>query len=149
MPTRHQGTAEEVLALDTFIKFQRANNAFEARIARHATLQDLTETQFAVLEALYHLGPMCQSEIGAKLLKSGGNITLVLDNLEKHGYVVRQRMTEDRRMVRVSLTEAGQAKIASVFPNHVDAIVQEMGVLDADELRELGRLLKKLGTGKA
>lgn len=149
MPTHHQGTAEEVLALDTFIKFQRANNAFEARLARHATLQDLTETQFAVLEALYHLGPMCQSEIGAKLLRSGGNITLVIDNLEKHGYVERKRTAEDRRMVRVSLTEAGQAKIAAVFPCHVAAIVAELSVLTPDEQRDLGRLLKKLGTGGA
>lgn len=149
MPTHHQGTPEEVLALDTFIKIQRAVNAFEARIARHNTLQDLTETQFAVMEALYHLGPMCQSEIGAKLLKSGGNITLVIDNLEKHGYVVRQRSTEDRRMMRVSLTDTGHAKIAAVFPNHVAAIVQEVGALTPDEQRELGRLLKKLGAARA
>lgn len=148
MPTHHQGTPEEVLALDTFIKFQRANNAFAARLARHDTLQDLTETQFAVLEALYHLGPMCQSEIVSKLLTSGGNVTLVIDNLEKHGYVERRRTAEDRRMVRVSLTDVGRAKIVAVFPCQLAAIVQEMGALTPDEQRELGRLLKKLGTAR-
>jgi MarR family 2-MHQ and catechol resistance regulon transcriptional repressor len=91
MPTHHQGSSEEVLALDTFIKLSRASESLDARLLHRNTLCELTLTQFAVMEALYHLGPMSQTELGAKLLKSGGNITLVLDNLEKHGYVERQR----------------------------------------------------------
>jgi MarR family 2-MHQ and catechol resistance regulon transcriptional repressor len=145
MPTHHQGTPEEVLALNTYIKLSRAVNAFDARLARHNPLDDLTGTQFAVLEALYHLGPLSQTEIGAKLLKSGGNITLVIDNLERHGYVARRRCDSDRRIVYVDLTPAGQAKIAAIFPRQLAAIVAEMSVLTPAEQEELSRLLKKLG----
>jgi MarR family transcriptional regulator, 2-MHQ and catechol-resistance regulon repressor len=145
MPTRHKGAPNEVLALDTFIKLQRAVNAFDARVMRHHALEDLTLSQFSVLEALYHLGPLSQSEIGAKLLKSGGNITLVIDNLERAGYVARRRCLNDRRIVYVDLTDAGTAKIAQVFPRHAAAIVQEMSALSAEEQQQLGVLLKKLG----
>ena len=68
---------------------------------------DLTESQFGTLEALYHLGPLCQGEIGQKILKSSGNMTMVVDNLEKRGLVQRQRSQQDRRQIEVSLTRPG------------------------------------------
>ena len=148
MPTRFQGNPEQVLALDTFIKLSRASESFDARLARLSTLEELTITQFAVMEALYHLGSLSQTELGAKLLKSGGNITLVIDNLQRHGYVERKRCTSDRRITFVHLTETGQEKIARIFPRQAEAITQLMSVLDAEEQRELGRLLRKLGTGR-
>ena len=91
MATKYKGTPAEELALNTYIKLTRATSTFETRLAHRDTIDALTHTQFGVLEALYHLGPMCQNEIGAKLLKSGVNITLVIDNLEKRILVRRQR----------------------------------------------------------
>ncbi|MFZ6027719.1 MAG: MarR family winged helix-turn-helix transcriptional regulator [Chloroflexota bacterium] len=145
MPTHYHGTAEETLALNTFIRFTRAYESLTARLAHHDVLEGLTVSQFGVLEALYHLGPMCQGELSGKLLKSCGNITLVLDNLEKRGLVRRMRQPEDRRMVKVSLTDAGEALIARIFPAQVAAIVAELGVLDAGEQQAFGALCKKLG----
>jgi MarR family 2-MHQ and catechol resistance regulon transcriptional repressor len=145
MPTHYAGAATEVLALDTFIKLTRAFESFGARLARGHSIGDLTPSQFGVLESLYHLGPMKQGEVGAKLLRSGGDITLVVDNLEKRGLVRRERGTEDRRVVVVSLTEAGDALIAQVLPGHVAAIVEVMGALTAKEQETLGRLCRKLG----
>jgi MarR family 2-MHQ and catechol resistance regulon transcriptional repressor len=101
----------------------------------------------SVLEALYHLGSMCQSDIGAKLLRSGGNITLVIDNLEKRGLVRRQRDSDDRRMVFVSLTDAGRELIAYIFPQHLKSIQQEMEILTPEEQDTLGVLCRKLGKG--
>ena len=145
MPTHYAGSATEVLALDTFIKLTRALESFGGRLARRNSAGGLTPSQFGVLESLYHLGSMRQGEICAKLLRSGGNITLVVDNLEKHGLVRRERGTEDRRVVVVSLTEAGQALIEQVLPGHVAAIVEEMGALTAEEQETLGRLCRKPG----
>lgn len=145
MPTHHRGTAEEVLALNTYIKLQRATNSLEARLAHRRTMGDITATQFGVLETLYHLGPLCQGEISAKLLKSGGNITLVVDNLEKRGLVQRERETRDRRMILVSLTPAGRDLISQIFPKHLEAIVEEMSVLTPEEQQTLGDLCRKLG----
>ncbi|MBL8045892.1 MAG: MarR family transcriptional regulator [Anaerolineales bacterium] len=148
MPTHHNGTREETQALNAFIKFTRANNALMSRLFRRGTMEPLTESQFAVLEALYHLGPLCQGEISKKILRSGGNITLVIDNLEKQGWARRERDTEDRRLVRVSLTPHGRQTIEDVFPRHVQAIVEEMKVLSPAEKEQLSELCKKLGKGE-
>ena len=148
MPTHYRGDPRTALALDTFIKLTRAANALEARLARRGTMQDLTTSQFGVLETLYHLGPLCQGVISAKLLRSTGNITLVLDNLEKQGLVERKRETSDRRQVTISLTPRGEALIRSIFPRQAAAIADECSALTPEEQLELGRLCKKLGMAK-
>lgn len=105
-------------------------------------------SQFGVLETLYHLGPLCPGEISTKLLRSSGNITLVLDNLEKLGLVERKRETSDRRSIRVSLTTQGSALIAELFPRQAAAIAAAFDTLSPQEQEELGRLCKKLGKSK-
>jgi len=144
MGTRHHGTIEEINALNAFIKLQRASESVSVRV--HEVLPaELTVTQFGVLEALHHLGPLCQGELAEKLLKSGGNLTLVVDNLEKAGYVLRERDPADRRFVVVRLTEKGQAFIAALFPRVVANVTREMGALSSTELLDLSRLCKKIG----
>jgi MarR family 2-MHQ and catechol resistance regulon transcriptional repressor len=145
MGTHHKGTRAEVRALDAYIKLMRAADSLSARLSETISAAGLSESQFGVLEALYHLGPLCQREIAAKLLRSSGNITLVIDNLEAHGLVRRERQQHDRRYITVSLTDAGRKLIAEIFPSHVARIVEELGILTASEQEELGRLCKKLG----
>lgn len=145
MPTHFDGPACQVLALDTMIKLTRATNTLMARLARRNTHPDLTESQFGTLESLYHLGPMSQTEICSKLLKSSGNTTLVVDNLEKHGLVQRRRDEQDRRVVVVELTEEGRTLIASLFPEHAVAVCEELAVLSPEEQHQLGELCRKLG----
>ncbi len=69
MPTHYSGTPQEVLALDTFIKLTRAANSLTSRLASYNSLEDLTITQFGVLETLLHLGPLSQSEICCEVVK--------------------------------------------------------------------------------
>ena len=144
MGTRHRGTIEEINALNAFIKLQRAAESVSARV--HEILPGgLTITQFGVLEALHHIGPLCQGELAEKLLRSGGNLTLVVDNLEKSGLVERERDPADRRFVVVKLTAKGSAFIAELFPKIVARVTAEMSTLSSTELLELGRLSKKVG----
>lgn len=144
MGTRHRGPIEEINALNAFIKLQRAAESVSARV--HAALPSgLTVTQFGVLETLHHVGPLCQSELADKLLKSGGNLTLVVDNLEKAGYVLRERDPADRRFVVVKLTPRGEEFITSLFPKIVTNVTREMSVLSSTELADFGRLCKKIG----
>ncbi len=145
MPTHYKGDSKSVLALDTFIKFTRAANAFESRLYQSTILEDLSPSQFGVLETLYHLGPLCQGEISAKLLKSTGNVTLVLDNLEKRNLVKRVRDLQDRRMVKIFLTPEGDVLIQRIFPKMVEAITRELSILSAEEQAQLGTLCRKLG----
>ena len=144
MGTRHRGSIEEINALNAFIKLQRASESVATRV--HAVLPEgLTITQFGVLEALHHIGPLCQGELAEKLLRSGGNLTLVVDNLEKGGYVLRERDPAARRFVVVKLTDKGQAFISEIFPRILANVTREMAALSSTELLDLGRLCKKVG----
>lgn len=144
MGTHHDGPPAEVAALDAFIKLMRAAESVAGRA--HAGLpKNLTAAQFGVLEALLHRGPLCQSALAAKLLKSAGNLTLVVDNLERDGHVRRERDANDRRYVTVHLTPKGRELIEHVFPDVAAAIARELSALTPGEQVTLGELCKKLG----
>lgn len=132
-------------ALNTYTKLMRAAESVTVRTSRVMAAAGLTISQFGVLEALYHKGPLCQRDIAAKMLKSSGNITLVIDNLEKSGLVRRERARDDRRYFTIQLTPSGSATIAVVFDQVATAISREMAVLDESEQELLGTLCKKVG----
>jgi len=145
MPTHYQGTPEQELALDTYIKLTRATDTINARLSMASSMQELTISQFGVLEALYHLGPQAQNILGEKILKSNSNMTTVIDNLEKRQLVHRERAKDDRRKIIVHLTDAGLKLIKDIFPKHVHAIEQQFSVLNSVEKQMLCDLLRKLG----
>jgi MarR family 2-MHQ and catechol resistance regulon transcriptional repressor len=132
-------------ALNTYTKLMRAAESVTSRVHRVLATPKLTISQFGVLEALYHKGPLCQRDIAAKILKSTGNITLVIDNLEKQNLVKRERDNEDRRYLTIYLTASGIALITKVFADVEAEIVTEMASLSEDEQELLGTLCKKLG----
>lgn len=146
MPTAHQGSPAETAALDAYIKLMRATESVTARA--HVPLAgNLTLTQFGVLEALHHRGPLCASEIAEKILKSAGNLTLVLANLERDGLVTRSRDRDDARRWIIELTPAGRKRIVALFPRVAAAITTQFSVLTRAEQAILGELCKKLGRG--
>jgi MarR family 2-MHQ and catechol resistance regulon transcriptional repressor len=124
MTKQSVGPARNALALNTYIKLTRAGDSVATRIKSHGSFDGLTISQFAVLEALFHLGPLRQNQIGAKTLRSPGNLTLVIDKLEKAGLVTRARAVDDRRAIVVPLTPKGKKKIAGILPAHLAAIVE-------------------------
>ena len=148
MPSHAKGSPAQLRALDAFIKLMRAANSASAGLQHNLDTYDLTVSQFGALEALFHRGPMSLSELGRKILRSGGNMTLVASNLEKRGLVRRDRSAEDRRVMHMMLTAKGQRLIEAVWPKHVELLVQSMSVLAAAEQEELARLCKKLGLGQ-
>jgi len=133
------------LALATYVRLMRAANTARAFASRQLDGSGLTLTQFAVLEALYHLGPMSLSEIAEKVLTTGGNLTMVAGNLERDGLVERERSPKDGRVQILSLTAKGKALMRRVFPAHAAAIAEFMEVLHDAELQQLGELCRKLG----
>lgn len=145
MRTHYKGSPEEVKALNAYVKLMRAAETVTSRVHKHLVDHRLTVSQFGVLEALYHLGPMSQATIAQKILKSTGNITMIIDNLEKRNLVKREKDDKDRRFFKVSLTEEGHDLIQKIFPGHAEIITREMAVLSAGEQEELGRICRKLG----
>jgi len=149
MGTHYKGARREVRALDAQIKLERATNALRSRLEARLKPTGLAMRQLGVLEALLHLGPLQQHELGAKLLVSRANVTLIVDELARRGLVRREREVDDRRCNRVHLTAAGREKIGRIFPGHVAAIVEALAVLGADEQEQLARLCRKLGRALA
>lgn len=143
--TRKYGKKAD-LALDMWVKLARAAATFDRLSARDIESYGLTGPQFAALEALGHLGAMPIGDLGKKMLVTGGNMTVVVDNLEKEGFVFRRASEKDRRSVVVDLTEKGKALFDRIFPKHATFIAQVASVLSEKEQQELARLLKKLGT---
>lgn len=145
MGTHYEGTEAENLALDCYIKLFRAAESVGQRINAHLREHDLTTSQFGVLEALYHLGPMQSGELGQKILKTSGNMTMVIDHLEKQGYVTRQRREDDRRCVDILLTEPGRALTEAILPAHVAGVVDALSALTTAEQTQLAALCRTLG----
>ncbi|HWP76580.1 MAG TPA: MarR family transcriptional regulator [Methylomirabilota bacterium] len=148
MPTHYRGSAQERNALDAYIKLMRAADSVTARLDPLMRAADLTVGQFGALEALLHRGPLCQRDLGRKLLRSGGNITVVVGNLARRGLVRRHRGPQDRRFVTVTLTDKGRRVIGGIFPRHVRHVVRELGALSPPEQAELGRLCRQLGLAR-
>lgn len=97
MGTHYNGSKKETDALDSYIKLVRSAESLNAKINLELSEFGLTESQFGVLDALLHLGSMKHKEIGKKILKSGGNITMVINNLERRELVQRKRGEKDKR----------------------------------------------------
>jgi MarR family 2-MHQ and catechol resistance regulon transcriptional repressor len=144
-PSRYRRDRAERLALSTYLKLTRASDRLWDRLALGLQREDLTPSQFGVLEALFHLGPMCQRDLGERILRSSGNMTLVVGNLERRGLVRRERPAEDHRYNQVHLTAEGERLVRRVFPGHADAITRELAILTQEEQRTLGNLCRKLG----
>lgn len=132
-------------ALDLWIKLARAYTTFNKLAVRDIAGFGLTQPQFAVMESLGHLGPMTIGELCRKMLVSGGNMTVVLDNLQKEGIIERIHNQADRRTINVRLTDKGEKMFEEMFPKHADFIMQRAAVLSDDEQEQLATLLKKLG----
>ena len=131
--------------LKLYTKLMRATNRVTDKMHRHLLDYKLSISQFGTLEALYHLGPLCQKDLGNKILKTSGNLTMVIDNLEKRGLVSRKKDLSDRRKMVVSLTASGKKLIKNILPIHATTARDVFSVLDQKEQASLGRLLKKLG----
>ena len=148
MGTHYTGSEKEIRALNAYLKLTRSVQSVKTRIDQHQTAGELSESQFGVLEALYHLGPLSQKSIGEKLLYSKSNIVAIIDALEGDGLVIRERDTQDRRFINVNITSQGTALIEHLLPIHVKVITEEFACLSSAEQDQLARLCRKLGLNK-
>jgi MarR family 2-MHQ and catechol resistance regulon transcriptional repressor len=146
LPKKFKGTPAQERALSAYVKLERAAGTAFAYARVGLEEEGLTLSQFAVLEALFHVGPQPLGELARRILTSSGNLTLVIDNLQKRGLVKREHQGNDKRFVLASITPAGEKLIARIFPEHARRITEVMGRLNADEQDQLGLLCRKLGT---
>jgi len=145
MGSQFKGSKKTKEALNSYIKLIRSAEAFSSKINLELSEFGLTESQFEVLDALLHLGPMKHKEIGKKILKSGGNITMVINNLERRELVQRKRGETDKRQFIIHLTSKGKNKIVETLPHISKTIKKHFEILSKEEQKELQRLCKIVG----
>jgi MarR family transcriptional regulator, 2-MHQ and catechol-resistance regulon repressor len=136
-------------ALKLWVVLARSFNAVSARLNEDIARHELTPTEFAILEVLYHKGPLLLGEVQRKILVTSGGITYLVDRLVEKGFVKREECAEDRRARYAVLTPAGTALIRKIFPQHASAIEEVLSGLSTAEQREAVQLLKKLGLAAA
>jgi MarR family transcriptional regulator, 2-MHQ and catechol-resistance regulon repressor len=132
-------------ALKLWVVMVKAFGAVAEQDRRSLARFGLIPSEFAVLEALYHKGPIKLSEIGQRLLLTSGSITYVVDKLEKQGLVRRVACPEDRRAIYAHLTDAGRERIEEVFRVHAERLRHVLSGLSAEEQEIATVLLRKLG----
>ena len=124
----------------------RAARAVAAYAEKSLSQLDLCGSDFAVLEALLHKGPLAVNEIGRKVLLTSGSMTVAVDRLEDKGLVERRAHGSDRRARVVHLTEEGRKLIARAFADHAADMERLASTsLTTEEHETLIRLLKQIG----
>ncbi|MDY6864125.1 MAG: MarR family transcriptional regulator [Thermodesulfobacteriota bacterium] len=135
------------LSIGVWIRLLRANNLLAGEIRKKIGSKGVTLPQLYVLATLMVLGDLTLGELGKQILVSKGNITPIVDNLEKYGYVVRDRDPKDRRIIWVRLTNKGDDLIKEIITHHEGELVTMLSRLSHPELKQLSHLLKKLTDG--
>lgn len=132
-----------------WIVLARCHHALAALVERDIAALGLCLSDFTVLEALLHKGPLTITEIQAKVLLASGSMTAAVDRLELRGLVVRKAQAGDRRVRRIELTPAGRLLIEGAFAEHARHLDQALAVLDEREKQLVYDGLKKLGRSVA
>lgn len=132
------------LNLKLLIALTRTSQNITRREQRTIKEGGLTVPQFSVLEILYHKGDLRVCEIIEKALSTGGNMTVVIENLVRDGLVSRSIDPNDRRVNLISITDKGRKLVSDIFPKHLENINEIFSVLEEDEKKNLISLLKKL-----
>ena len=147
------GRARAASAEDTALKLWVVLSRAQLAIARHAAADverhGLTLGEFAIIEVLYHRGPLLLGEVQRKILVSSGGVTYLVDRLEAKGLVERRQCAEDRRARYAALTPAGEKLMARIFPQHAHSIARAEGGLTKAEQLQATVLLRKLGKAAA
>jgi MarR family 2-MHQ and catechol resistance regulon transcriptional repressor len=145
MGSKYRGSPEEVATLSAYISMVRATEGMLAALGEKLAPHELSVSQFGMLDALYHLGPLKQGTLAQKILRSNGNVTALVDGLARRGLVERRRNSNDRRCVTVHLTAVGRALFELILPDHVGAIRAHFSALDQAEQETLRALCSRLG----
>lgn len=136
-------------ALKLFTVLSRAHAALHEKSRQDIRRHGLTPSEFAVLEVLYHRGPLLLGNIKERILVSSGGITYLVDRLADRDLVERRNCPEDRRARYAALTARGVDLVASIFPDHARCLMRAAQGLSPEERRQAIELLKALGKGAA
>jgi MarR family 2-MHQ and catechol resistance regulon transcriptional repressor len=123
----------------------KAFHALHGYAAHSFQSHGLGDSDFRVLEALLHKGPLPVNTIGPKVFLTPGSISTAVDRLYGKGLVTRSETGTDRRVRVVDLTPKGRSLITSIFSVHAEDMEKLAEILTPTERAQLVDALKKLG----
>ncbi len=131
-------------SMRTVVRLERVAQKLQQKTLNYLSDNDLTFNQFKVLEVLYHRGNLNIGSITKLTMSTPGNITVVVKNLKRDGWITAIADPEDKRASILTLEEKGKAVIEKVFPEHAKNLHKNMEVLSDEELDTLFDLLNKV-----
>lgn len=123
-----------------------AYRAVYAKVNSDLRQYGLTLPQYSLMRIVgrSETGSLEMNEIAKELLVTLANVTVIADNLERRGYLIRVRGLRDRRVVRVELTSRGRSLWERISAAHRSKVTELMKGLSSSELRELSGMTDKV-----
>lgn len=145
MGTHYKGTQKEINVLNSYIKLVRVNETLKSNLYLIFEKEGLTESQFYALDVLYHLGQMSQKDLGRKISRSEGNITMVVNNLLRQKLIIKKQNEDDKRIYLITLTNEGKNLYEKVFPKFLRTILIEFEGIKEKEHKFFQKICKRIG----
>jgi MarR family 2-MHQ and catechol resistance regulon transcriptional repressor len=136
---------DDLSGIHLWLVLWKASRAVEAQAQHSIARFGMVQSDFGVLEALLHRGPLSAKQLGAKVLLTSGSMTAAVDRLANRGLVRREDDADDRRACIVQLTAAGRRLIERAFAQHRAEMEEALEGFSIDERRKLLPLLRRLG----
>ena len=131
------------MAVKSMVVMRKAFRTIDAKVSETFKEFNLTPTQFGGMDVLNAKGRMKIGELIDRMLATSGNMTVVIKNMEKKGWLTREACQTDKRAFEVDLTDEGRRIIQAAIPPHQRAIEETFSVLTPEEQAQLVELLKK------
>jgi MarR family transcriptional regulator, 2-MHQ and catechol-resistance regulon repressor len=131
--------------LKTLTTLFRAANSIERVIKEDVFKYGLNVSEFGVLEAIYHKGPMNVKDVLEKVLIANSSMSYVIDNLVTKGYLIRKQCIVDKRRFLLELSVKGKSLMDKIFPIHASNMRKILDILDIEEEIALQKSLSKIG----
>ena len=131
-------------SMKTVVRLERAALKINNMTVNYLSKHNLTFNQFKVLEVLYHIGDLNIGSITKLTMSTPGNITVVVKNLNRDGWITSIKDPKDNRASILSITQKGIEIIEQVFPTHASNLTKTLEVLSDEELNTLYDLLNKV-----
>lgn len=131
-------------SMKVVVRLEKAHNKIYAKSLNYLSQNGLTFNQFKVLEVLYHRGDLTIGSIVKLIMSTPGNVTVVVKNLKRDGYITSVKDEKDNRSTIQSITQKGIDLIENIFPKHCENLTNSCDKLSDEELDTLYELLNKL-----
>jgi MarR family transcriptional regulator, 2-MHQ and catechol-resistance regulon repressor len=145
MKSAKPNKTDDLSGIHLWLVLWKASRAVEAQAHRSIARFGMVQSDFGVLEALLHRGPLNAKQLGEKVLLTSGSMTAAVDRLADRGLVRREDDADDRRACIVQLTAAGRRLIERAFAQHRAEMEEALEGFPIEERRTLLPLLRQLG----